>query len=194
MNDSDPILLFERLYEQEEAAVEAEREDQLGALKKKHDSALIEWLLRIERRIKEKLHHLGVPEHAVDHHILKAFHEVKQEIHNMGTSLSAQLDAVTAAIQADVAAVSAEVSQLLAGVQNQGGTITQAQIDALTAIDASLKAIPAAGTGATGGTGGAAHTAQDTNDGTPNGSARADGTVRNNFFMPGFDANQPETT
>jgi hypothetical protein len=61
----------------------------------------------------------------------------------MSGSLSAQLDAVTQAIRDDVAAVSAEVSQLLAGV-TPGSTITQAQVDALTAIDASLKAIPAA--------------------------------------------------
>ena len=61
----------------------------------------------------------------------------------MSGSLSAQLDAVTQAIRDDVAAVSAEVSQLLAGVTT-GSTVTQAQVDALTAIDQSLKAIPAA--------------------------------------------------
>jgi hypothetical protein len=61
----------------------------------------------------------------------------------MSQSLSQQIDAATAAIQADVAAVSAEVSALLAGVK-PGSTITQAQVDALTAIDTSLKAIPAA--------------------------------------------------
>jgi hypothetical protein len=61
----------------------------------------------------------------------------------MSGSLSDQLDAVTQAIRDDVAAVSAEVSQLLAGV-TPGATITQAQVDALTAIDQSLKAIPAA--------------------------------------------------
>lgn len=61
----------------------------------------------------------------------------------MSGTLSEQLDAATAAIRDDVAAVSAEVTQLLAGV-TPGSTITQAQVDALTAIDASLKAIPAA--------------------------------------------------
>ena len=63
----------------------------------------------------------------------------------MSQTLSQQLDAATQAIRDDVAAVSAEVSQLLAGV-TPGSTITQAQVDALTAIDASLKAIPAAPT------------------------------------------------
>ncbi len=60
-----------------------------------------------------------------------------------GQTLSQQLDAATAAIQADVAAVSAEVTKLL-GELTPGATITQSQIDALTAIDASLKAIPPA--------------------------------------------------
>ena len=71
--------------------------------------------------------------------------QLKLEIQNVSTSLSEQLDAITASIKADVAAVSAEVSTLLNGV-SAGDTITQAQIDALTAIDASLKAIPAAPT------------------------------------------------
>lgn len=63
----------------------------------------------------------------------------------MSQTLSQQLDAATQAIRDDVAAVSAEVTALLAGV-TPGSTITQAQVDALTAIDASLKAIPAAPT------------------------------------------------
>lgn len=61
----------------------------------------------------------------------------------MGTTLSEQLDAATAAIQADVANVAAEVTKLL-GELTPGATITQSQIDALIAIDASLKAIPPA--------------------------------------------------
>jgi hypothetical protein len=65
------------------------------------------------------------------------------KVDHMSQSLSAQLDAATQAIRDDVAAVSAEVSKLLAGV-TPGSTITQAQVDALTAIDTSLKAIPAA--------------------------------------------------
>ncbi len=59
----------------------------------------------------------------------------------MSGSLTDQLNAAIAAIQADVAAVAAEVSQLLAGMTT-GDQITQAQVDALTAIDTSLKAIP----------------------------------------------------
>ena len=61
----------------------------------------------------------------------------------MSQTLSQQLDAATQAIRDDVAAVSAEVTALLAGV-TPGSTITQAQVDALTAIDQSLKAIPVA--------------------------------------------------
>lgn len=61
----------------------------------------------------------------------------------MSGTLSEQLDAATAAIKADVQAVSDEVTKLLAGL-TPGTTITQAQVDALTAIDASLKAIPPA--------------------------------------------------
>jgi len=61
----------------------------------------------------------------------------------MSESLSQKLDDVSAAIEADVAAVSAEVAQLLAGMQ-PGSTVTQAQIDRLTAIDTALKAIPPA--------------------------------------------------
>ncbi len=68
---------------------------------------------------------------------------IRQEIKAMSTSLSAQLDAATQAIRDDVAAVSAEVTALLATV-TPGDTITQAQVDALNAIDASLKAIPPA--------------------------------------------------
>ena len=68
---------------------------------------------------------------------------VLQEIKTMSGTLSEQLDAVTAAIVADVAAVSAEVTKLLGEIV-PGATITQAQVDALTAIDTSLKAIPPA--------------------------------------------------
>ncbi len=61
----------------------------------------------------------------------------------MSATLSEQLDAATAAIKADVAGVSAEVTKLL-GELTPGSTVTQAQVDALNAIDASLKAIPPA--------------------------------------------------
>lgn len=68
---------------------------------------------------------------------------ILERIAAMSMTLSQQLDAATQAIRDDVAAVSAEVTALLAGV-TPGSTITQAQVDALNAIDASLKAIPAA--------------------------------------------------
>ncbi len=80
-------------------------------------------------------------------HILKTvgdgFAALRTEIRHMSGTLTEQLDAATAAIRADVAAVAAEVATLLAGM-NTGDQITQQQVDALTAIDASLKAIPPA--------------------------------------------------
>jgi hypothetical protein len=69
------------------------------------------------------------------------FTDITQRIIAMSQSLSQQLDAVTQAIRDDVAAVSAEVGRLL-GTMQPGSQITQAQVDALTAIDTSLKAIP----------------------------------------------------
>lgn len=75
--------------------------------------------------------------------VLTAIATLSQKVDHMSQTLSEQLDAATAAIQADVAAVSAEVTALLASV-TPGSMITQAQVDALTAIDASLKAIPPA--------------------------------------------------
>ena len=74
---------------------------------------------------------------------LKPILTALQELKHMSQTLSQQLDAATQAIRDDVAAVSAEVTALLAEV-TPGSTITQAQVDALTAIDASLKAIPPA--------------------------------------------------
>ena len=76
--------------------------------------------------------------------ILAELATLNAKVDHMSQSLSAQLDAATQAIRDDVAAVSAEVTKLLAGV-TPGSTITQAQVDALTAIDTSLKAIPASG-------------------------------------------------
>ena len=84
-----------------------------------------------------------------------ALTELKQEIQNVSTTLSSQLDAVTASLNAsltqlsvDISSVAAEVSTLV-GELTPGSTLTQAQIDALTAIntgidtlDASVKAIP----------------------------------------------------
>jgi hypothetical protein len=72
---------------------------------------------------------------------LKGFNKLEQEIQTMSQTLSQQIDAATAAIVADVSAVSAEVGRLLASL-SPGSQVTQAQVDALTAIDTSLKAIP----------------------------------------------------
>jgi hypothetical protein len=66
-----------------------------------------------------------------------------KELKTMSGTLAEQLTAATAAIRQDVAAVSDEVSKLLAGM-TPGTTITQQMVDDLTAIDASLKAIPPA--------------------------------------------------
>ena len=84
-----------------------------------------------------------------------ALTELKQEIQAVSNSLSAQLDAATIAINTklsqlstDISGVGTEVSTLLANF-TPGDTITQAQVDALTAIgstidtiDAAVKAIP----------------------------------------------------
>ena len=74
------------------------------------------------------------------------FVQLKQEIHNVGTSLSAQLDAVEASLAADVTALSTDVTNLLNEIlaAQPGSAITQTQINALTAIDAKLKALDAA--------------------------------------------------
>lgn len=206
MSDSDPLAQVEQLYEQKVAALDAEYEVELAALKQKHDSALIERLLRIERWIREKLQLLGAPDRPpLDQIVLKAFHELKQEIQNMGTSLSAQLTAAQAetsaaldGIATDVSEIAADVDLLLQGT-NPGDPVTQAMVDAMTSIrdravaaksglDAVNAKVPAGG-GTT-----PVHTAQDTSDTTLNGQPRPDGSRRNNFFMDGFDATQPETT
>jgi paraquat-inducible protein B len=70
-------------------------------------------------------------------------HQMK-ELKTMSGTLAEQLTAATVAIRQDVANVSAEVTQLLAGM-TPGTTITQQMVDDLTAIDASLKAIPPVG-------------------------------------------------
>lgn len=203
MSDSDPLAQVEQLYEQKVAALKAEYEDELAGLKKKHDSVLIQRLLRIEEWIREKLHHLGAPDHEpLDHHIVKAFHEVKQEIKNMGTTLSQQMDdaaardeAATAKLSADLAAIALE---LQTNAPAAGSVVTQAQVDRHVAIATALEAAAAAADALVvpsgSGTTPPAHTAQDTSDGTPNGAPRPDGSVRNNFFMDGFDASKPETT
>lgn len=61
----------------------------------------------------------------------------------MGTTISQKLDTVSAAIEADVGVVSTEITKLL-GELTPGATVTQAQVDRLTVIDAALKAIPPA--------------------------------------------------
>lgn len=78
--------------------------------------------------------------------LLELFHLVR-ELKAMSTSLSQQLDAATQTIQTgisqlstDVSAVAAEVNALLAGVTT-GSTITQAQVDKLTAIASSVTAL-----------------------------------------------------
>lgn len=104
------------------------------------------WLKEIDERLE---HHLR-PFHdilqliATEVRVIRHHQaENQKELLMSGQTLSQQLDAAIAAIQADVAAVSAEVSKLLSEVV-PGSTITQAQVDALTAIDTSLKAIPPA--------------------------------------------------
>jgi hypothetical protein len=70
-----------------------------------------------------------------------------KELVQMSGSLADQLNAALTSITADVDAVSAEVAALLAQLQGQvGQPVTQAMVDAATGIDARLKAIPPAPT------------------------------------------------
>lgn len=63
----------------------------------------------------------------------------------MSGTLADQLNAALTSITADVDAVSAEVTALLAALQGQvGQPVTQAMVDAANSIDARLKAIPPA--------------------------------------------------
>lgn len=147
------------------------------------------------RRIDVHVHIAGLAE--IGSLILTGFNEIKQEIRMSGSTLSAQVDAGNAAtavaldsIQTDVTAIAAE---LAAGVPTAGSTISQAQVDTMNANIARLQAVKTALDGlvvpAT-----VTHTPEDTTDLTPNGSARADGSIRNNFFMPNFNPANPETT
>jgi len=85
--------------------------------------------------------------------ILAAISKISKDIEHMSESLSQQIDAATAELQADLAALTTGVASLesqlaeaLGGV-TAGSTVTQAQVDALTAVHTSLAAL-AAGTGA----------------------------------------------
>ena len=70
MSGNDPLTLFEQLYQEEVAALEAAEaaemaaiQAQLAALQEKQDDALAEWLRRIIRRAYEKLEQLGHHHH-----------------------------------------------------------------------------------------------------------------------------------
>ncbi len=83
--------------------------------------------------------------HAITHlweHIDRRFARLSEEIAQMSMSLSDQFDAAVTKVNADIDALTTEVQTLLAGM-NPGDPLTQAQVDAVTAIAARLEAIPA---------------------------------------------------
>jgi hypothetical protein len=81
--------------------------------------------------------------------ILAAIQQLQLEIRTMSTTISGEIDAATASLQADLATLTtgvthleAELAAAIAGV-TPGSTITQAQVDALTAVHTSFAALAA---------------------------------------------------
>jgi hypothetical protein len=81
--------------------------------------------------------------------ILAAICNLRQELRTMSTTISGEIDAATKELQADLATLTIGVTQLetelaaaLAGV-TPGSTVTQAQVDALTAVHTSFAALAA---------------------------------------------------
>jgi hypothetical protein len=81
--------------------------------------------------------------------ILAAIQQLQLEIRTMSTTISGEIDAATASLQADLATLTTDVTHLetelaaaLAGV-TPGSTVTQAQVDALTAVHTSFAALAA---------------------------------------------------
>ena len=137
-------------------------------------------------------HHVGLRQY-----IATQIAELRQEMNTMSNTISSQIDAANAALSASLDAIQTDVTaiaaELAGAVPSTGTSVTQTQVDALNASVARLQAVktaldalvvPATGT----------HVAQDTSDSTPNGSNRADGTTRNNFFMSNFNPADRETT
>ena len=110
---------------------------------------------------------------------------VQQTIDANNTKLAADIDGM----QTDLDAISAA---LKAAIPPVGTNVTQASVDAMTAQVGRLDAMKAAMDALVPATG--SHTAEDTSDSTQNGQTRADGSTRNNFFLPNFNPANPETT
>lgn len=125
---------------------------------------------------------------------------VKRLVH-MSSTVSQQLDDAAAREEVSMAKLSADLTaiaaELLAATPPVGSVITQSQADRHVAIATSLEGVAAAADAlvtAPPPPPPPVHTAMDTTDATANGAARADGSLRNNFFLPGFDPTLPETT
>ena len=120
--------------------------------------------------------------------ILAGLSTINQEIKTMSGTISTQIDAVTVKFQADVDAITSQIADLhaqitaLQGGLTPGATITQAQVDALAAIETQAAALATP-------VGVVPPPVYDPNDLTANGSLMADGvTVRN---TPGADPANP---
>jgi hypothetical protein len=75
--------------------------------------------------------------------VLAAIAQLSQEIRAMSQSISDEINALTAKFQADVNAITAQIGDLhnqIVALQGQigaaGSTVTQAQVDALAAVEA----------------------------------------------------------
>jgi hypothetical protein len=68
---------------------------------------------------------------------------IMKELQKMSSTLESQLQTLTANIAADAAAVKADLDMILATF-TPGATLTQADIDALTAVSNSMDALKAA--------------------------------------------------
>lgn len=127
-------------------------------------------------------------------HIVTLLQEIKSMSQSAQDTLDANNAAMTAALDAIQADVTAIASELQAATPPVGSVVSQATVDANTAIVSRLQAVKSALDGLAVPASGTTHTAEDTSDTTPNGSTRADGSVRNNFFLPNFNPANPETT
>jgi uncharacterized phage infection (PIP) family protein YhgE len=79
--------------------------------------------------------------------ILAALSQLSKELKTMSQSISAEIDALTAKFQTDVDAITSQIADLhsqittLQGELTAGSGVTQAQVDALSAIEAKASAL-----------------------------------------------------
>lgn len=132
-----------------------------------------------------------------DRHLLHEILRNTERLITMGETNQATVDAANAAMQASLDAIQADIAaittELQGAIPSPGAVPTQASLDTLNANVARLQAVKTA-LDALVVPPTVTHTPEDTTDTTANGSARADGSIRNNFFLPNFNPANPETT